>query len=210
MKNLVLVVFLAVCASFSSVNANVIGLYEGADGAQIDFNVLTYTRGIAIDARLDPSVDNRRSALQQVTMTSDQYREIFESDKTIEQMKLGGVFDSVADAKTEDDQRKVTITETFSSDGDVLVTKKVLEIKIKNQEIESIKLQTKVRRGLLGIVPLWMAKVFNEKVEVTKVKDGLLLRDDGHEFCRVTNSEAIDQGALGGDYQELSAVCNQN
>ncbi len=206
MKKIISLQLLALLFGFSSVQADVIGLYEGDNGTQIDFEVLTYTRGINIDARLDPSKDSRVSALQSVHMTSDQYREVFETNKTISNMKLSGVFDSSAQAETKDGMRTVTITETYLSDGGVLVTEKILKIEIQQKEISSIKLQTRVRRGFLG-APLWMSKVFNEKVEVTKVKDGLSLRDDGYEICRVTSDEAIDRGARGGSTAELSKVC---
>ena len=37
------------CSSFASV----MGRYEGDAGTQVDFSVLTFARGISIDARLD-------------------------------------------------------------------------------------------------------------------------------------------------------------
>lgn len=74
----------------------------------------------------------------------------------------------------------------------------------------SAELKTRKRRGVLGMVPLWMAKVFDKKIELTRSADGLLLRDDGFDICRVTESAAIEQAQDGGSYSELNSICGED
>lgn len=203
-KLLVLCLVLVSSSSFASV----MGRYEGTNGTQIDFEVLTYMGGIGIDARLDPDQDSRNSAMQSVRMEKHQFDKLFDSSDEIEEMSLLSPFSATGSASGTQAKRTVVINESYI-DG-VLVSEKILTIKIKNGSIVSAELKTRKRRGLLNMVPLWMAKVFDEKIEVTKTQDGLLLRDDGVEICRVTSQTAIEQAQNSGSYSELNRICAEN
>src|SRR5690606_36404129 len=94
------------------------------------------------------------------------------------------------------------------ADNGTLVSQKILKLNSENGELVKATLESSKRRGILGIIPLWMKRVFKKSIDLRKVEDGLLLRDDGVDICRVTSEAAIAQGAKGGNSSELRAVCD--
>lgn len=192
------------CSSFASV----MGRYEGSNGTQVDFSVLTYMGGIIIDARLDIDEDSRDSALQSVRMRKEQFDQLFDSETEVTDLELISPFEAKASASGDQSDRTVVITEQFIEG--VLVSEKILTLKIKDGLLTSARLKSRQRRGLLNMIPLWMAKVFDKKIELTRTEDGLLLRDDYEDICRVTTDQAIERAQRSGNYEELSQICANN
>lgn len=201
------VIAMALAGILSSASADVIGRYEAKNNGLIDFKVLTYTRGITLDARLDPKKDSRVSALQTVQLSFNQYQLLFETEQEVKDLRLSGVFKTTASASGDNANRKVTIVEVFE-EGGKLVTEKTLKLSIVAGEIMEASLVTRQRRGLLNVIPLWMSKVFNKSIELNKAEDGLLLRDDSGDLCRVTEENKMKLAARGGSTVELQKICN--
>lgn len=202
-----LVIAMVLAGIFSSASADVIGRYEAKNNGLIDFKVLTYTRGITLDARLDPKKDSRVSALQTVQLSFNQYHLLFETEQEVKDLRLSGVFEATANASGDNANRTVTIVEVFE-EGGKLITEKTLKLNIVAGEIMDASLVTRQRRGLLNIIPLWMGKVFKKSIEVNKVEDGLLLRNDSADLCRVTEESKIKLAARGGSTAQLQDICN--
>ena len=201
------VIAMALAGILSSASADVIGRYEAKNNGLIDFKVLTYTRGITLDARLDPKKDSRVSALQTVQLSFNQYQLLFETEQEVAQLRLSGAFKTTANASGDSANRTVTIVEVFE-EGDKLVTEKTLKLNIVAGEIMEASLVTRQRRGLLNVIPLWMSKVFKGSIELNKVEDGLLLRNDSSDMCRVTEESKIKLAARGGSTAQLQDICN--